>query len=49
VSFDAAPISSLDDLHRALTEDRIGTFVTIGLLRDQQRLDLNVRIADRPR
>jgi S1-C subfamily serine protease len=49
LSFDAAPISSLDDLHRALTEDRIGTFVTIGLLRDQQRLDLNVRIADRPR
>jgi S1-C subfamily serine protease len=49
VSFDAAPISSLDDLHKTLTEDRIGTFATIGLLRDQQRLDVSVRIGDRTR
>jgi S1-C subfamily serine protease len=49
VSFDTAPISSLDDLHRTLTEERIGTFATLGLLRDQQRLDVNVRIGDRPR
>ncbi len=47
VSFDAAPISTLDDLHRTLTEERIGTFVTIGLLRDQQRIDVSVRIGDR--
>ena len=49
VSFDTAPISSLDDLHRTLTEERIGTFATIGLLRDQHRVDVSVRIADRPR
>ena len=49
VSFDAVPISSLDDLHRMLTDDRIGTFATMGLLRDQQRLDVSVRIGDRPR
>src|SRR6185503_6535700 len=49
VSFDTAPISSLDDLHRMLTDDRIGTFATMGLLRDQQRLDVSVRIGDRPR
>ena len=49
ISFDAVPISSLDDLHRTLTEDRIGTFATMGLLRDQQRLDASVRIGDRPR
>ena len=49
VSFDTAPISSLDDLHRTLTEERIGTFGTIGLLRDQHRVDVSVRIADRPR
>jgi S1-C subfamily serine protease len=49
VSFDAAPISSLDDLHRTLSEDRIGTFVTMGLLRDLQRLDVSIRIRDRPR
>ena len=49
ISFDAVPISSLDALHRTLTEDRIGTFATMGLLRDQQRLDASVRIGDRPR
>jgi len=49
ISFDAVPITSLDDLHRSLTEDRIGTFATMGLLRDQQRLDASVRIGDRPR
>jgi len=36
-------------LHRTLTEDRIGTFATMGLLRDQQRLDVTVRIGDRSR
>jgi S1-C subfamily serine protease len=49
VSFDAASISSLDDLHRTLTEDRIGTFAAMGLLRDQQRIDVSVRIGDRQR
>jgi S1-C subfamily serine protease len=49
ISFDAVPITSLDDLHRSLTEDRIGTFATMGLLRDQQRLDASVRIGHRPR
>jgi S1-C subfamily serine protease len=49
VSLDAVPIPSLDDLHRTLTEDRIGTFAAIGLLRDQQRLDVTVRIGDRSR
>jgi S1-C subfamily serine protease len=49
VAFDTNAISSLDDLHRALTEDRIGTFATLGLLRDQQRLDVTARIGDRSR
>ena len=49
VSLDATTIASVDDLHRALTEDRIGSFATLGLLRDQQRIDLTVRIADRAR
>lgn len=47
VALDTLAISSLDDLHRALTEDRIGTFATLGVLRDQQRTDLTVRIGDR--
>lgn len=49
VSLDGVPIPGLDELHRTLTEDRIGTFATIGLLRDQQRLDVIVRIGDRSR
>ena len=49
VSLDAAPISGLDDLHRILTEERIGGFATLGVLRDQQRIDISVRIGDRPR
>ena len=49
VSFDTTPISSLDDLHRALTEDRIGTFATLGILRDLQRIDMTVRVGERRR
>ena len=49
VTLDAVPIPNLDDLHRVLTEDRIGTFATMGLLRDQQRLDVTVRIGERAR
>ena len=49
VALDEFPIPSLDDLHRTLTEDRIGTFATMGLLRDQQRLDVTVRIGHRAR
>ena len=47
VSLDAAPVGSLDDLHRLLTEDRIGTTATLGILRATERLDLTVAIADR--
>jgi S1-C subfamily serine protease len=47
VSLDTTPIASLDDLHRHLTEDRIGTTATLGVLRDSQRIDLRVMIADR--
>jgi S1-C subfamily serine protease len=42
-------VSSLDDLHRLLTEDRIGTTVPLGVLRGVERLDLTVSIADRNR
>jgi len=49
VSLDSRPIASLDDLHRLLTEDRIGTSVTLGILRAFQRLDLKVAVADRAR
>ena len=42
-------VTSLDDLHRLLTEDRIGTRVVLGVLRGVDRLDLAVSIADRNR
>jgi S1-C subfamily serine protease len=47
VSLDSSPISSLDDLHRVLTADRIGTTAMLGILRNAVRLDLEVSIADR--
>lgn len=47
VSLDAQPVASIDDLHRLLTEDRIGAFVTLGLLRGAERIDVKVRVADR--
>jgi S1-C subfamily serine protease len=49
VSLDSRPVASLDDLHRLLTEDRIGTSVILGILRAFQRLDLKVAVADRAR
>ena len=47
VSLDALPVSSLDDLHRLLTEDRIGSVVNLSVLRGSERLDVRVRVADR--
>ena len=47
VSLDSIVVSTVDDLHRALTEERIGSFATLGILRDQQRVAVVVRIGDR--
>jgi S1-C subfamily serine protease len=47
VSFDELVIESLDDLHRALTDDRIGTRATLGILRGTSRLDLVANIHER--
>ena len=41
------PVTSLDDLHRLLTEERIGATVTLGILRGVERTDLRITIADR--
>ena len=40
-------VSSLDDLHRLLTEDRIGATVVLGVLRGVERLDIRVAVRDR--
>lgn len=47
VSLDALPVASLDDLHRLLTEDRIGSTASLGILRGADRLDIRVRVAHR--
>ncbi len=47
VSLDSIVVSTVDDLHRALTEERIGSFATLGILRDQQRVAVVVRVGDR--
>ena len=47
VSLDAHAVTSLDDLHRLLTEERIGTTVTLGILRGVDRIDLRITVADR--
>jgi S1-C subfamily serine protease len=47
VSLDTVAVAGLDDLHRLLTEDRIGATVRLGILRGAERLDVSVRVADR--
>jgi S1-C subfamily serine protease len=40
-------VTSLDDLHRLLTENRIGAVVTLGILRGPDRWDARLTVADR--
>ncbi len=47
VGFDDQVVESLDDLHRLLTEARIGTRVTLTLLRDAVRLPSTPCVAER--
>jgi S1-C subfamily serine protease len=47
VSMGQHTVSSLDDLHRLLTDERIGTTVVLGVLRGVERIDLRVAVADR--
>ena len=47
VGFDDQIVESLDDLHRLLTEDRIGTGVTLTLLRDAVRLTVDALVTER--
>ena len=47
VSLGQHMVSSLDDLHRLLTEGRIGATVVLGVLRGVERLDIRVAVRDR--
>ena len=42
VSFDGAPVTGVDDLHRTLTQERAGIPVPVGLLRRTELLTLQV-------
>jgi S1-C subfamily serine protease len=42
VAFDGLAVSGLDDLHRQLTDDRIGCVAVLSVLRDAQLLHLSV-------
>jgi S1-C subfamily serine protease len=48
VSLDTHAVTSIDDIHRLLTEDRVGTTVVLGILRGTERLDISVPVRDRP-
>ena len=47
VSLDSHAITSLDDVHRLLTEDRIGQRAVLGVLRGPERLSVTLTVADR--
>jgi S1-C subfamily serine protease len=46
VGFDGSVCASIDDLHRLLTIERIGSAVPVSVLRDDQRLSLSVLPAE---
>jgi S1-C subfamily serine protease len=49
VAYDGAPVGGIDDLHRLLTAERIGTSTTVAVLRRSHRLELPIAAAERPR
>jgi S1-C subfamily serine protease len=42
VAFEGAPITSVDDMHRMLSEERIGVRATLGVLRRGERREIEV-------
>src|SRR5258705_636459 len=47
VAFDGQPVESLDDLHRVLTEARIGTTARNSVVRGVERREIEVRVKGR--
>jgi S1-C subfamily serine protease len=48
VSFAGEPVTGVDDLHRLLTDERVGTRSPITVLRDGDKLEIEVVPAERP-
>jgi S1-C subfamily serine protease len=42
IAFDSHPVAGIDDLHKLLTEDRIGHKSTIEVIRGTEKLTLEV-------
>jgi S1-C subfamily serine protease len=42
VRFDSEPIGSIDDLHRRLTEEKVGKIATLTIIRHTEKLDLMI-------
>jgi len=48
VSFNGAKMTEVDDIRRAISKTRVGDTVTLTVYRERQKLDLPVKIGDRP-
>lgn len=48
VGFDDKPIGAIDDLHRALTQEKVNTRVPVTILRGTEKLSLEIIPAERP-
>ena len=46
VAYDGQPVHGIDDLHRLLTGDRIGTATTVATVRKAERLELPITAAE---
>ena len=42
VGFDSQPVAGIDDLHRMLTEERVGVKMTLTIIRHTEKLNLNI-------
>lgn len=49
IAFDGQPVAGIDDLHRILTDARVGVPSQVTILRGTEKLDLSVTPAEAPR
>jgi S1-C subfamily serine protease len=42
VGFDGQPVAGIDDLHRMLTEEKVGVRTTLVILRQTEKLNLSI-------
>jgi S1-C subfamily serine protease len=42
VGFDSQPVAGIDDLHRMLTEEKVGVKTTLMIIRQAEKLNLNI-------